>query len=191
MGIRGTYFFRAVPESWDENIILQISKLGHEIGYHYENLTTCSGDMEAAIIDFKTNLNLLREIAPVSTICMHGSPTSRFDSKDLWKNYRYRDFDILGEPYFDIDFNKVYYLTDTGRRWDGHGVSVRDKVETSFNKRYHSSKQIIQAVENNDLPDQIMFTFHPQRWHNNYFLWMQEYIFQNFKNQIKGMYYVD
>ena len=43
------------------------------------------------------------------------------------------------------DFNKVFYLTDTGRRWDGHKVSVRDKVNTSFTGTYHSSKQIIEA----------------------------------------------
>ena len=59
---------------------------------------------------------------------MHGSPRSPWDSKDLWKHYDYRDFGIIGEPYFDIDFSEVLYLTDTGRRWDGNKVSVRDKV---------------------------------------------------------------
>ena len=39
-----------------------------------------------------------------------------------------RDFGIIAEPCFDIDFNDVFYLTDTGRRWDGSDVSVRDKV---------------------------------------------------------------
>ena len=47
----------------------------------------------------------------------------------MWKYYDYRDFGIIGEPYFDIDFDEVLYLTDTGRRWDGESVSVRDKVE--------------------------------------------------------------
>ncbi len=26
---------------------------------------------------------------------------------------------ILGAPYFDVNFNEVFYLSDTGRRWDG------------------------------------------------------------------------
>ena len=30
----GIYYFRAVPESWDEGIIREIAALGHEIGYH-------------------------------------------------------------------------------------------------------------------------------------------------------------
>ena len=190
MGFRGTYYFRAVPESWDEKVILQISQLGHEIGYHYENLTTSQGNFEEAIADFENNLKKLREIAPVSTICMHGSPMSKYDSRDMWKKYNYRDYDIIGEPYFDMDFNKVFYLTDTGRRWDGQQVSVRDKVNTAFKKKLHSTGQIISAVESHDLPQQIMFTFHPQRWHDNYFLWTKEYLFQNFKNVIKKFYFV-
>ena len=36
---------------------------------------------------------------------------------------------IIGEPYLDTDFSQVFYLTDTGRRWDGYKVSVRDKIE--------------------------------------------------------------
>lgn len=86
LGIKGTYYFRAVPASWDENIISQINELGHEIGYHYENLSICKGNIDRAMDDFKINLDKLREIAPVSTICMHGSPLSKFDSKDLWKD---------------------------------------------------------------------------------------------------------
>ena len=38
MGIRGSYYFRAVPESWDEDIIKEIHILGHEVGYHYEDV---------------------------------------------------------------------------------------------------------------------------------------------------------
>ena len=60
---------------------------------------------------------------------MHGSPLSKWDNRDLWKRYDYRDFGIIAEPYFDVDFNEVLYLTDTGRRWNNSKASVRDKVE--------------------------------------------------------------
>lgn len=42
LGIEGTYYFRIVPESYDEDIVKQIADLGHEIGYHYENLSEIS-----------------------------------------------------------------------------------------------------------------------------------------------------
>ena len=38
-GIRAGYYFRIVKQSYDENIIRQIAEMGHEIGYHYENLS--------------------------------------------------------------------------------------------------------------------------------------------------------
>jgi hypothetical protein len=82
-----------------------------------------------AIKSFQKNLETLRQIVPIETICMHGSPLSRWDNRLLWQYYDYHDFGIKGEPYFDLDFNEVLYLTDTGRRWDGDAVSVRDKAQ--------------------------------------------------------------
>ncbi len=186
--VKGTYYFRAVPESWDVEVIKEIAALGHEIGYHYECLTTCGGNLEDGINDFKTNLDALRKLAPVTTICMHGSPMSQYDSKDLWNEYDYKDFDIIAEPYFDVDFEQVFYLTDTGRRWDGHKVSVRDRVETSLTKTFHTTNDIIKEVDK--LPDKIMFTFHPQRWSDNKVLWTKELILQNVKNIVKKYFFV-
>src|ERR1035437_5782694 len=40
MGIVGTYYFRIVPQSFDEKVIEEIAGLGHEIGYHYETMDT-------------------------------------------------------------------------------------------------------------------------------------------------------
>ena len=52
LGIPASYYFRAVPESWDAAAIRKIAGLGHEIGYHYENLSACKGDFERAWEDF-------------------------------------------------------------------------------------------------------------------------------------------
>jgi hypothetical protein len=129
LGITGTYNFRIVPESFDIEIIKQIAGFGHEIGYHYEDLTIARGDCDKAMKLFEENLARLRRVVPVETICMHGSPLSKYDNRQLWEKYNYRDYDLIGEPYFDVDFNEVLYLTDTGRRWDGEAVSVRDKAK--------------------------------------------------------------
>ena len=184
-GIKGTFYFRAVKESWDDDIIKEIHSLGHEIGYHYECLTTSNGNLEHAMLDFKENLKELRKIAPVQTICMHGSPLSKYDSKDLWKSFDYKDLELIAEPYFDVDFYKTLYLTDTGRTWNNKKYSVRDHIKTDYEFQFTSTKQIINAIEHDELPHQIMFTFHPQRWTNNKFSWLKEFILQNVKNQIK------
>tara|TARA_R110002073_G_scaffold72537_1_gene177528 strand:- start:535399 stop:536160 length:762 start_codon:yes stop_codon:yes gene_type:complete len=188
--VKAVYYFRAVPESWDVNVIKEIAELGHEIGYHYECLTTCNGNMKKGIDDFDKNLTALRKLAPVSTICMHGSPMSKYDSKDLWKQYNYKDYGIIGEPYFDIDFKEVFYITDTGRKWDGDKVSVRDRVNSGFDLSFHTTQQIIESAAQNKLPNKMMFTFHPQRWNDNTFMWLKEYILQNIKNTIKKLFFV-
>ena len=43
-GISATYFFRMRDCSYDEGIVARIRDLGHEIGYHYEDLVLANGD---------------------------------------------------------------------------------------------------------------------------------------------------
>lgn len=189
-GVVGTYYFRAIPQSWNEPMVREMVSLGHEIGYHYECLTTCGGFMEQALKNFALNLEEFRKVCSITTICMHGSPMSKYDSRDLWKNASYQDYGIIAEPYFDVDFDKVFYLTDTGRRWDGEKFSVRDKVKSEFNLQFRRTDEIIAACRNNALPQQIMFTFHPQRWTNSSLLWIIEYISQRSKNLIKRAFFM-
>ena len=242
LGIRGTYYFRMVPESFDEGVIRKIYELGHEVGYHYEDVSMVavrgaryavrgtegpkdpllggvgvgffhrahsSNKLPDALVtdaigSFQKNLDILRRIVPIETICMHGSPLSQWDNRLLWNYYDYKDYGIIGEPYFDLDFNEVLYLTDTGRRWDGEGVSVRDKAQGAGHRaqgdrltphaslltphaRFHSTFDIIDAAQSNALPDKIMITVHPQRWTNKPLPWLKELVWQNVKNAGKWM----
>ena len=190
IGVKGSYYFRAVPCSWDVKIIRSIENLGHEIGYHYETMDTANGNIDEAWEYFKFHLKELRLISNVNTVCMHGSPKSKFDNREIWNKYDYKKLNIIGEPYYDVDFNNIFYLTDTGRRWDGFNVSIRDKVDEQknwINKGFifHSTDDIINKILNNDFPNQVMFNFHPQRWNINFYPWFKELIIQNLKNQIK------
>lgn len=187
LGIKASYFFRVVPQSNQPDKIRAMAALGHEIGYHYEDLSLFNGDKEAALAHFEKQLAHFRQFYPVQTVCMHGSPTSKYDNRTLWQNYNYRDYGIIGEPYFDVDFTKVFYLTDTGRCWDGERFSVRDKVVSAFEHTYHSTNQIINAAIEGTLPNQIMITTHPQRWTDNKLEWILEWGMQNIKNTIKTM----
>ena len=184
-GIVGTYFFRVVPESFDKAVIQAIQGMGHEIGYHYEDMDFARGNPDEAIQYFEKHLAKLRAVAPVSTICMHGSPRSRYDNKDVWQHYNYRNYGISGEPYFDLDFKKVFYLTDTGRRWNGSAVSVRDKVENHFGLEFRTTQEIIASLRHGEFPDQAMFNFHPQRWTDNPTLWFTDKYQQHAKNAVK------
>jgi len=197
-GITGSYYFRCGSYGFPKELISRIEKMGHEIGYHYEDLCINNGDVASAVESFEKNLARLREIASIKTICMHGSPLSKYDNRDMWKTRSYRDFGIIGEPYFDVDFDKVMYLTDTGRRWDGESVSIRDKADkdrksitegsrAEHQLRLHSTRDIINALKNNQLPDQILLTIHPQRWTDEWVPWLSELVGQKTKNIVKSI----
>ncbi|CAN5571131.1 N/A [soil metagenome] len=192
LGARSTYYFRIVPQSDKPEFIKGIAELGHEIGYHYEDLSLAKGNTEVALQNFKKNLEHFRTFYPVITICMHGSPMSKWDNRAVWKAADYRNYGLIAEPYFDTDFNKVLYITDTGRKWDGDKVSVRDKVKTPLQDQHHyqSTVDIINALKTGKLPQQIMITTHPQRWHDDLYPWVKEYILQNIKNTIKKIFFV-
>ena len=194
-GIRGSYYFRMVPESYDTEIIAEIARLGHEVGYHYETMDTVSSHHREDMVDqaytlFVENLEIFRKIADIKTVCMHGSPKSKFDNREIWKKYSYRELGIIGEPYFDLNFNEFFYLTDTGRKWDGFKVSVRDKMpqQDEWNDqglRFRTTKQIVTGLKENRLPSKIMITVHPQRWNNSFLPWAKELVWQRLKNIVK------
>jgi hypothetical protein len=215
LGIRGTYYFRIYPHKGNEAVIREIAAMGHEIGYHYDDLTECRGDYEKAILRFQKNLEYLRQFGPVTTAAMEGAPLSGYDNRDLWAvrpffsvprppspapssaslaprpHFHYRDFGIKTEPYFDIDFSEFFYLTDTGRRWDGWKFSVRDKIPLHQDRWiqqglvFRGTGEIIKAARAGALPARIMITVHPQRWNDAFLPWAKELVWQNVKNQGK------
>lgn len=217
LGIKATYYFRTIPQTLKPEIIKQIAELGHEIGYHYENLTTANSQIknlnpvkysrssnftgqkckmkneeeyekelfELAIKDFEKNLKKLRKIVPIKNICMHGSPLSKWDSRDLWKKYNYRDYGIISEPYFDIDFSQVQYITDAGRSWNNAAINLRDKVNSPFENNFKHTNNIIKAAENGQLSKQIMFNIHPEHWAASNIEWLRIWVVRKVKNAVK------
>ena len=193
-GLTATYYFSTVPESYDEAIIQQIVSLGHRAGYHYECLTTCNGDMKAAYDDFCLNLERLRKIVPITTACAHGSPRSPWNSQDIWLHNDIHALGIDYEPMLDTDFSKTLYITDTGRRWDGYKVSVRDKVpqyQEQWERDgliFHHTDDIIKALKDSQHPihhKELLVNTHPQRWMPFGIQWMMEAGLQQAKNIAK------
>ena len=243
MGFRATYYFRSMHFESHAEVIKAIVALGHQAGYHYESLTTCKGDMEAAYEDFCRNLERLRGLVPVSTACAHGSPRSPYNSQSMWESQSRKvtelqshkvtksqshkvtelqshkvtesqshkektlyhsatqplchsiyDIHLLGieyEPMLDTDFSKTVYLTDTGRRWDGYKVSVRDKIpqyQDEWSARgltFHTTDDIIDGLRRCVIPKDLMVTVHPQRWNLFGLQWAKEFLMQNAKNLVK------
>jgi len=188
LGIKATYYFRTISQTLKPNIIKAIADLGHEIGYHYESLAETNGDYEKAIEDFEKNLKKLRELYPIKNIAMHGRPTSKWDSRDLWKKYNYKDFDIISEPYFDFDFNEILYTTDAGRAWGDESINLRDKVDTKFNFNIKHTNDLLRLINTKQLPNQMMINIHPEHWAKNGLEWYEIYIIRKCKNIVKKFF---
>jgi len=186
LGIKSTYYFRKSWLSFKENIVQRIVGYGHEIGYHYEDLSSAKGNYKKAIKRFRENLSFLRKYYPVTTIAMHGRPLSKWDSKDLWNKYDYRSYGLIAEPYLDFNFNEILYLTDTGNRWDGDKYSIRDYVNSAYSYDIHTTEELIKHIQGGLLPNKIMLNVHPARWNNSFIKWwIRYYILTLPKYQVK------
>lgn len=161
-GITSSYYFRTTRYSFRPVIIREIVDLGHEIGYHYEDLTRNDGNMDLAIRDFRENLARFRAIASVRTVCMHGRSGSPYDNRDIWKQYDLTEFDLIAEPYISLDFDKVLYMSDTTQKWDGDKIALRDKVKSSLTLSFRTTRDILDNIDK--LPNQVMITIHPELW---------------------------
>ena len=116
---------------------------------------------------------------------MDGRPLSPHNNLDLWKKFNYKDYGLKGEPYLELDFEEILYLTDTSRGWNKERFNVRDKVKNSFDYHNRSTHHLMEDIASGELPDKILLTLHPQRWNISIFPWTQEFIIQNLKNLLK------
>lgn len=188
LDLKATYFFRTIPSVFDHQIIKKIASLGHEIGYHYEDLSQCNGDPELAIIQFSKNLEKLRKLFPVKSICMHGSPLSKWNNKDIWNFYDYKKFEITGDTSLDLNYNEVFYITDNGRGWNRTNVSIRDKVSSNFDIQINGSSHFKSLINENLLPDKLMLNVHPDTFFDYGIKYYLNFLLIEFKNLVKWIF---
>lgn len=173
LGIVATYYFR-YPYTFNADIINQIYSLGHEIGYHYEALSKARGDYEKAMNLFNDELSRFGSICKIETICMHGSPLSKYNNLDLWNTYDFRDCGILGEAYLSINKN-ITYFSDTGRSWNWEN-KLRDFLPGSEPVGcLEKTDDLIEFIFSK-IVKQVYLLIHPERWSQSSGEWINNYI---------------
>lgn len=184
LGISSTYYFRHTREVFHPKIIKEVADLGHEIGYHYEVLSKEKGDYLKAITLFEKELTDFREITEISTICMHGSPLSPYDNRDLWTVYNFRKYGITGEAYLSMDAD-MYYCSDTGWRWDKK-FKVRDHLPGNRKFDAKTTNDIISAIHARQLPS-LYLLVHPGNWTSNRSEWIAAWGMNIVGNAVKSI----
>lgn len=156
--LRSTYYFRT--STFEPDLVEEVAGLGHEVGYHYEDLAHVGGDVDAAHERFARNLEAFRMHAEVRTACSHGSPLSPHLNLDMWDDERPPErYDLLGEAYRSIETDAAdprlpSYFSDTGRRWDAADPT---------GGRIQTTADLIDLLESGDCP-RLYVLAHPSRW---------------------------
>jgi len=184
--VKSTYYFR-YPHTFDTNIIQRISEMGHEIGYHYEVFSKAKGDREKAIEMFNDEIKKFQKIVDLKTACMHGSPTSEYDNRNLWEFIDFEKYGLLGDAFFSVDDFEIYYFTDTGRRWDDK-YNLRDKYEYNDVEGVESTEDLLNILKKRKIK-KLYITTHPERWGKGVFdsiyLWTKDFVFNMGKKVIQ------
>lgn len=193
LGISASYYVRSIPNVFCPRLLKLIVDNGHELGYHYETLSQAAkaepGIEHSDLIikaydDFKSRLEVFRKYYPVKTITMHGHSMSKHNNLDLWKYFNYRELGISCEPYLDIDFSNMGYITDVGRAWNKASVNRRD-ITKGLSISVKNSLDLIDKVNRGRVPDCIMMNMHPEHWTDSSLRWVQLYLIRSVKNNMK------
>jgi len=171
-GISGTYYFRT--STFDPELVREIADLGHEIGYHYEDLAATDGDMAEAERRFAANLSSFREVVDIDTVCAHGSAFSSQYNPDLWAGRldELRNYDVVGDAYLSMDMgpeHDTYYLSDTHRTWEttladfGIDDTTSSLLELPAVGTIERTEDLVTALQSHPCSG-LYILAHPSRW---------------------------
>ena len=185
LGFSSTYYFRVIGTARNPSIIREIKKLGHEVGYHYEDFCLCRGNLKLAAKSFRENLAWIRQIAEVSTVSMHGSPLSKFNNLDIWDVLNLSDEGLLGDAFLTINYQEIFYFTDTGRSWSG--INLRDMPPNAVrNTEIKTTKELTDFLISST-NRKVAICSHPERWNADMTSWMIQLIKDNLANFLKKL----
>ncbi|MBK8458560.1 MAG: hypothetical protein IPL47_16740 [Phyllobacteriaceae bacterium] len=174
LGVRSTYYFRILPCAFHPDIITEIGRLGHEIGYHYEDWHLAKADRQKAIALFADHLARIRTLAPVRSIAMHGSPLARENNMTIWEHFAFADHGV-NDAILSFDYRGYVFFTDSGRTFGVSGANLRD---------YLGDAEVIESVRSSDdlaawlsrrPREQIQINVHPERWNPPGMSWFRQW----------------
>ncbi|MBN2303330.1 MAG: hypothetical protein JXQ72_02560 [Anaerolineae bacterium] len=172
-GLVATYFCRTVPGPFDPVSITALAGLGHEIGYHYETLGQARGNMDQALVLFQSELDRLRQFAPVTIASMHGAPLKPWDNRAIWNHTAPQDFGLVGEVYRDLDYGQIDYFSDTGRTWHPNRYNVRDHTGQLPRHTVNTTQELIDLIRSGQITQLCLLT-HPERWASSPVMWITQ-----------------
>jgi len=161
-GIRASYYFRCDARGrFPARVMQRIAGLGHEPGFHYECLSRCRGDQDAALARFEHELALCRRIVPVETVAPHGAPLSAASNMDFAAGIGPERFGLLGDA-TGLDLSNSLYVTDTGGTF-GSRHNLRDRSGgPMLAAPVHPRRLAAHLIDSG--ATRVVLSCHPERW---------------------------
>ena len=122
-GVHGSFYFRWRGGAFPLATMRAVQALGHEVGYHYEALDLCAGDWACARRVFLAHVAQWRAAGiRLRTVAAHGSApraATYRNNRDLLQRAPelLTQADLLGDAMEQVDFARVWYVSDAGWRW--------------------------------------------------------------------------
>jgi hypothetical protein len=185
-GVVSTYYVRTVDDTFDPWILDSLESLGHEVGYHYEDVDRMDGDVEAARRSFQRNLARMRAHATVDTVCVHDNPLTAHDNREMWNDMPdFKQYNLLGGAYLSVDFNDMLYLSDTGRTWRDSLLERRDDTVENNGQdlQIDMTADLIELLSKQD--ENFYLVTHPDRWAGNTVEYVTETAFDTARSVVK------
>jgi hypothetical protein len=206
--IATTYYVRRRFFDRDPESVRKITALGHQVGYHYEEVDTHqkAPNMQVArdaVGFFVGSLLDLDKIGfSIRTVCPHGNPLTDVDNRQvvhLLRDEKYLDmlaftYDravvkakvsdrLIGDASIDIsgaDFD--LYIPDTGRF--NPKYNLKDRIDDCPISGLGSLSDF-ERILKDKASRRIYMNMHPDRWSGDGATWLFDFCFDTAKNMVK------
>ena len=169
--IKATYYVQSYLLRDNKSDLKEISRLGHEVSYHYDVLDSNNGNYKHAISEFQKTIHDFKQLGfNVSTVCPHGNPIINRDGWSSNKDF-FRDTYIskMFPDILDIVVhlpsrlgNNYVYISDAGYSW-----KIISNVEDNDikNKGDQEITDFFKVLSENT--ECLIISTHPHRWQSS------------------------
>ncbi len=156
------------PSAFREGRAERLVDLGHEVGYHYDDVATTRGDLDTARALFANNLRVFRRACDVATVSPHAAALSQHDNTVLWqRGPSFEEFGLLGDADRSVDYVDLSFFSDAGRTFRerpadrARSLGERDQPTTA------ETASDLAAQFRAGSPARVCVLTHPCRWTNS------------------------
>lgn len=206
--IAATYYIRRRFFDADLDLVRKIAGLGHQVGYHYEEIDThqkAPGKQIArdAVEYFIGSLLDIDKLGfPIRSVCAHGNPLTDVDNRQVVHLLRDRTFldqvaasydraeitekisdRLVGDASIDLtgdDFD--LYIPDTGRF--NPRYNLKDRIDNCPIAGLSNLEDLRRILTGGKYP-RVYMNMHPDRWSGDMATWLFDFAFDTVKNMLK------